>query len=99
MRIAQIAPLAEAVPPKQYGGTERVVSYLTEALVRQGHDVTHFASGDSRTSAKLEPCCPKALRLDDSVNDPVPYTLLLLDRVRDCAGQFDILHFLIELEH
>ena len=60
MRIAQIAPLAEAVPPKRYGGTERVVSYLTEELVRQGHDVTLFASGDSRTSARLVPCCPKA---------------------------------------
>lgn len=99
MRIAQIAPLAEAVPPKQYGGTERVVSYLTEELVRQGHDVTLFASGDSQTSAKLVPCCPRALRLDESVNDPVPYTLVMLDRVRDCAEQFDILHFHIDLEH
>lgn len=99
MRIAQIAPLAEAVPPKRYGGTERVVSYLTEELVRQGHDVTLFASGDSRTSAKLVPCCPKALRLDESVNDPVPYTLMMLDRVRNCADQFDILHFHTELEH
>jgi glycosyltransferase involved in cell wall biosynthesis len=99
MRIAQIAPLAEAVPPKRYGGTERVVSYLTEELVRQGHDVTLFASGDSRTSAKLVPCCPEALRLDDSVNDPVPYTLMMLDRVRARADQFDILHFHVELEH
>ena len=99
MRIAQIAPLAEAVPPKRYGGTERVVSYLTEELVRQGHDVTLFASGDSRTSARLVPCCPTALRLDETVNDPVPYTLMMLDRVRGCADQFDILHFHIELEH
>jgi len=99
MRIAQIAPLAEAVPPKRYGGTERVVSYLTEELVRQGHEVTLFASGDSRTQAKLVPCCPKALRLDDSVNDPVPYTLMMLDRVRKCADEFDVLHFHTELEH
>ncbi|HEY6926569.1 MAG TPA: glycosyltransferase family 4 protein [Steroidobacteraceae bacterium] len=99
MRIAQIAPLAEAVPPSQYGGTERVVSYLTEELVRQGHEVTLFASGDSQTSAKLVPCCPRALRLDESVKDAVPYTLMMLDRVRDRADQFDILHFHIELEH
>jgi glycosyltransferase involved in cell wall biosynthesis len=99
MRIAQIAPLAEAVPPKQYGGTERVVSYLTEELVRQGHDVTLFASGDSRTNAKLVSCCTTALRLDPSVNDPVPYTLMMLDRLRGCADEFDILHFHTELEH
>lgn len=99
MRIAQIAPLAEAVPPKRYGGTERVVSYLTEELVRQGHEVTLFASGDSRTSAKLVACCPRALRLDESVKDPVPYTLMMLDRVRGCADEFDILHFHTELEH
>jgi glycosyltransferase involved in cell wall biosynthesis len=99
MRIAQIAPLAEAVPPKRYGGTERVVSFLTEELVRQGHEVTLFASADSRTSAKLVSCCRTAVRLDESVNDHVPYTLLMLDRVRECADQFDILHFHIELQH
>jgi glycosyltransferase involved in cell wall biosynthesis len=99
MRIAQIAPLAEAIPPQRYGGTERVVSYLTEELVRQGHDVTLFASGDSRTSARLVSCCPTALRLDDSVDDPVPYTLMMLDRVRSVADEFDILHFHTELEH
>jgi glycosyltransferase involved in cell wall biosynthesis len=99
MRIAQIAPLAEAVPPKRYGGTERVISYLTEELVRQGHEVTLFASGDSQTSARLVSCCPQALRLDESVNDPVPHTLMMLDRVRACADQFDILHFHTELEH
>ena len=99
MRIAQIAPLAEAVPPKRYGGTERVVSYLTEELVRQGHDVTLFASGDSRTSARLVPCCPMALRLDESVKDPVPYTLMMLDRVRQHVDDFDVLHFHTELEH
>lgn len=69
MRIAQIAPLHEAVPPKLYGGTERVVSYLTEALVQQGHDVTLFASGDSKTSAKLEAFWPQALRLDPTIRD------------------------------
>jgi len=99
MRIAQIAPLAEAVPPRRYGGTERVVSYLTEELVRQGHDVTLFASGDSRTSAKLVSCSEEALRLDESVNDPTAHTLVMLDRVRSCADQFDILHFHTELEH
>jgi glycosyltransferase involved in cell wall biosynthesis len=99
MRIAQIAPLAEAVPPKRYGGTERVVSYLTEELVRQGHEVTLFASGDSRTSARLVPCCPTALRLDESVTDPVPLTLMMLDRVRARADDFDVLHFHTELEH
>ena len=65
MRIAQVAPLHESVPPKLYGGTERVVSYLTEELVRQGHDVTLFASGDSETRARLYLLCPRALRLDD----------------------------------
>ncbi|MGD9896576.1 MAG: glycosyltransferase, partial [Candidatus Methylacidiphilaceae bacterium] len=64
MRIAQIAPLAEAVPPPRYGGTERVVSYLTEELVRAGHEVTLFASGDSRSSARLVPCAPRSLRTD-----------------------------------
>jgi hypothetical protein len=67
MRIAQIAPLTEAIPPKLYGGTERVVSWLTEELVALGHDVTLFASGDSQTSAKLEPMWPRALRLDETV--------------------------------
>jgi hypothetical protein len=70
MRIAQIAPLIESVPPRLYGGTERIVSYLTEELVALGHDVTLFASGDSITAANLVPCVPKALRLDDSVIDP-----------------------------
>jgi hypothetical protein len=72
MKIAQIAPLFESVPPRLYGGTERVVSYLTEELVALGHDVTLFASGDSITAADLVPCGPKALRLDASVRDPIP---------------------------
>ncbi|WP_142850258.1 glycosyltransferase family 4 protein [Telmatospirillum sp. J64-1] len=99
MKIAQIAPLAEAVPPKLYGGTERIVSYLTEELVRQGHDVTLFASGDSETAATLVPCSPKALRLDPDVRDPVPHILTMIEEVRRRAGDFDILHFHIDLMH
>lgn len=93
MRIAQIAPLYEAVPPKFYGGTERVVSYLTEALVELGHDVTLFASGDSVTSAKLEAAWPRALRLDPSIRDPIAPHMVLLERVRRAAAEFDVLHF------
>lgn len=96
MRIAQIAPLHEAVPPKLYGGTERVVSYLTEALVELGHDVTLFASGDSRTSARLEAVWPQALRLDPSIRDTVAPHMLLLEEVRRRSGDFDILHFHID---
>jgi glycosyltransferase involved in cell wall biosynthesis len=96
MRIAQIGPLVESVPPRLYGGTERIVSYLTEELVALGHDVTLFASGDSITTANLVPCVPKALRLDDSVRDPIPYYMLMLDRVRRRADEFDILHFHID---
>ena len=69
MKIAQVAPLIESVPPRLYGGTERIVSYLTEELVRLGHDVTLFASGDSITSAELVPCCTRSLRLDPTVRD------------------------------
>ena len=97
MKIAQIAPLAESVPPKLYGGTERIVSYLTEELVRLGHDVTLFASGNSRTSARLVPCTPTALRLTPEVIDPLPHHLLMLERVRQQAAQFDILHFHIDM--
>jgi len=93
MRIAQIAPLTEAIPPKLYGGTERVVSWLTEELVELGHDVTLFASGDSQTSAKLEPMWPRALRLDDTVRDPMALHISMLEQVRRRAGEFDILHF------
>jgi glycosyltransferase involved in cell wall biosynthesis len=93
MRIAQIAPLTEAIPPKLYGGTERVVSWLTEELVTLGHDVTLFASGDSQTSAKLDAVWPKALRLDGSVRDPLSLHVLMLERVRRRADEFDILHF------
>jgi glycosyltransferase involved in cell wall biosynthesis len=96
MKIAQIAPLIESVPPRLYGGTERIVSYLTDELVALGHDVTLFASGDSITAADLVPCVPKALRLDASVIDPIPYYMLMLDRVRRRAHEFDILHFHID---
>jgi glycosyltransferase involved in cell wall biosynthesis len=99
MKIAQIAPLAEAVPPKLYGGTERIVSYLTEELVRQGHEVTLFASGDSRTSAELVSCTSKALRLDGTVRDPLPYLLILLEELRARAEEFDILHFHMDMLH
>jgi hypothetical protein len=77
VKIAQIAPLIESVPPRLYGGTERIVSYLTEELVALGHDVTLFASGDSITAANLVHCVPKALRLDASVRDPIPYYMLM----------------------
>jgi glycosyltransferase involved in cell wall biosynthesis len=99
MRIAQIAPLVESVPPRLYGGTERIVSYLTEELVRMGHDVTLFASGDSMTAAKLVGCVPQALRLDPNVRDPIPYYMLMLDRVRQQADAFDVLHFHIDQLH
>jgi glycosyltransferase involved in cell wall biosynthesis len=99
VKIAQIAPLIESVPPSGYGGTERVVSYLTEELVRLGHDVTLFASGDSITSAKLVRCAMTALRLDPGICDPIPYYMLMLDRVRDSAEKFDVLHFHIDQFH
>jgi len=99
MKIAQIAPLMESVPPRLYGGTERIVSYLTEALVALGHEVTLFASGDSITAANLVPCVPQALRLDANVRDTIPYYMLMLDRVRQRAEEFDVLHFHIDQYH
>jgi glycosyltransferase involved in cell wall biosynthesis len=95
MRIAQVAPLTEAVPPKLYGGTERVVHWLTEELVALGNDVTLFASGDSQTSGKLEATWPKALRLDGSVRDPNALHMVMLERVRRKCDEeeFDFLHF------
>ena len=99
MRIAQIAPLTESCPPRLYGGTERIVSYLTEELVRQGHDVTLFASGDSRTDAKLVRCSSVALRLDPSVKDPLAYLFIMLDQVRRQAHEFDVLHFHVDYLH
>ena len=99
MKIAQIAPLIESVPPPLYGGTERIVSCLTEELVRLGHEVTLFASADSITSAELAPCCNHALRLDDTVRDIIPHYMLMVDKVRERADDFDLLHFHIELFH
>lgn len=99
MKIAQIAPLSESVPPKHYGGTERIVSYLTEELVRRGHEVTLFASGDSVTSAELVPCCDNALRLNEQVQDALPYQIMQLEKLRQRAGQFDVLHFHTDLIH
>ena len=93
MRIAQIAPLTEAVPPKLYGGTERVIAWLTEELVALGHDVTLFASGDSHTSARIEAIWPRALRLDTSVRDPMGLHMAMLEQVRRQSDQFDVLHF------
>jgi glycosyltransferase involved in cell wall biosynthesis len=99
MKIAQVAPLAERVPPRLYGGTERIVSYLTEELVRQGHEVTLFASGDSRTAAELVSCCDVALRLNPIVKDPLPYHLMMLEQIRRRADEFDVLHFHTDLLH
>lgn len=99
MKIAQVAPLMESVPPRFYGGTERIASYLTEELVAQGHDVTLFASGDSITAARLMPCCAQALRLNPLVRDPIPYYMLMLDKVRRCAAEFDIIHFHMDQFH
>jgi len=93
MRIAQVAPLTEAVPPKLYGGTERVVHWLTEELVALGHEVTLYASGDSRTSAKLEAPWPRALRLDSSIRDPNALHMMMLELVRQRSHEFDMLHF------
>lgn len=99
MRIAQVAPLIESVPPAAYGGTERVVSYLTEELVRQGHDVTLFASGDSRTSARLIPSTPKALRLTEGVVDPLAHQIVELEQVASQADDFDLIHWHLDYLH
>jgi len=99
VRIAQVAPLHESVPPKVYGGTERVVSYLTEELVNQGHDVTLFASGDSITKARLVPCCSQALRLAGNCRDPLALHIRMLNTVFNRASEFDILHFHIDYLH
>jgi len=93
MRIAQVAPLHESVPPKKYGGTERVVHVLTEELVGRGHDVTLFASGDSRTSAELHACVPQALRLGRQPVDPTVSETLQLEAVCRQAHRFDVIHF------
>ncbi len=99
MRIAQVAPLYESVPPKYYGGTERVVSYLTEELVRQGHEVTLFASGDSVTKARLVAACRRSLRLDKHCIDHLAHHTVMLERVFRQAAEFDIIHFHVDYLH
>jgi glycosyltransferase involved in cell wall biosynthesis len=99
MRIAQVAPLTESVPPQLYGGTERVVACLADELVRLGHDVTLFASGDSRTTARLVPACPRALRLAGPCHDWLAPHLLMLEKVATYAPHFDVLHFHISQFH
>lgn len=99
MRIAQVAPLYESVPPRLYGGTERVVGWLTEKLVSLGHDVTLFASGDSVTNAQLVPACKKALRLDADCVDSLAHHALMVERVFDRADDFDLIHFHIDYLH
>jgi glycosyltransferase involved in cell wall biosynthesis len=99
VKIAQIAPLIESVPPRLYGGTERIVSYLTDELVSLGHHVTLFASGDSITTGELVPCIPNALRLNPNIRDTIPYYMLMLDRVMRMVDDFDILHFHIDQFH
>ncbi len=98
MKIAQVAPLSESVPPHRYGGTERVVSYLTEQLVRQGEEVTLFASGDSKTTARLVPVCPRSLRLGKAV-DSLAHHIVMLEEVFQRFDQFDIVHFHIDYLH
>jgi glycosyltransferase involved in cell wall biosynthesis len=94
MRIAQVAPLHECVPPKTYGGTERVVSWLTEEMVRQGHEVTLFATGDSQTSAQLVPIAPRGLRLEEGfMVDKMGFHFLALEKIKQAANDFDIIHF------
>ena len=99
MRIAQVAPLYESVPPKYYGGTERVVSYLTEELVRQGHEVTLFASGDSETNARLVSACRRSLRLDKRYQGQMAHHFVMLERVFQHADEFDIIHFHVDYLH
>ena len=100
MRIAQVAPLTESVPPKLYGGTERVVSYLTEECVRRGHEVTLFASGDSLTSGRLRPACRRALRLDAAtVIDPLAYHVHMIEMVAREVHDFDVVHFHVDYLH
>ena len=99
MRIAEVAPLYESVPPKYYGGTERVVSYLTEELVRQGHEVTLFASGDSETNARLVPACQRSLRLDKRYQGQMAQHFVMLEHVFQRADEFDIIHFHVDYLH
>jgi len=99
MGIAQVAPLYESVPPKYYGGTERVVSYLTEELVRQGHDVTLFASGDSVMKAHIVAACRRSLRSDKHCQNQMAHHFVILERLFQSAAEFDIIHFHIDYLH
>jgi glycosyltransferase involved in cell wall biosynthesis len=99
LRIAQVAPLSERVPPLGYGGTERVISYLTEELVRQGHEVTLFASGDSCTTARLVPVCKRSLRLESGCIDQLAHHLVMVEQVYRQAAEFDLIHFHIDYLH
>src|SRR6185436_9424597 len=99
LRIAMVAPLFESVPPKLYGGTERVVSFLTEELVRLGMDVTLFASGDSVTDARLRACAPRGLRLDPKCHDRLACHFAMMHDVMESADEFDIVHFNIDYLH
>src|SRR3981189_625899 len=98
MRIAQVAPLYESCPPRLYGGSERVISYLTEELVRQGHEVTLFASGDSKTSARLVPPCSESVRPDASPAW-LAYHMIQMDLVAQLAPTFDVIHFHTDYVH
>lgn len=99
MKIAQVAPLYESVPSKHYGGTERVVSWLTEELVRRGHEVTLFASGDSVTAARLVSVCQSSLRTDSACKDPLAYHVLMLEQVAKRADDFNVIHFHVDYLH
>jgi glycosyltransferase involved in cell wall biosynthesis len=99
VRIAQVAPLFESVPPKFYGGTERIVSYLTEDLVRKGHEVTLYASGDSETSARLRPSSLRSLRLDRECRDSLSHHIVMLERVAQEASEYDVIHYHIDYIH
>ena len=96
MKIAQVAPLMEAVPPKLYGGTERIVAYIADELAGMGHDVTLFASGDSETKARLEAAWPRALRLDDRMRDYIAPHIVMLEAVARRAEEFDVIHLHVD---
>lgn len=99
LRIAIVSPLFESVPPRLYGGTERVVSYLTEELVQQGHDVVLYASGDSQTRAELRAGSPQGLRLDPNCHDALAHHMIMLDKVAGAASEFDVVHFSTDYLH
>jgi glycosyltransferase involved in cell wall biosynthesis len=99
MKIAQVAPLYESVPPQAYGGTERVIHYLTEELVALRHEVVLFASGDSQTSAELRPCCRRSLRLEPELRSPLAYHTVMLEKLLSERARFDVIHFHVDYLH